>query len=194
MRIKHTGLIFTAPLLLIAASAGTILQAQDTRGGMESMSTSPDRKMKVMAATALPLKLGSGPTTVKMAPASAAEEASLSLALKSLKPEEHLYVVLRDLKASEPPGVLYDVYLDLPQGVHPKLDDPHIIGTINFYNSVGASAGNPEFLFSFDVTDAARWLQSRNLLSNRTTVTIVPSGIPEANAEAVLGRIELVKQ
>jgi hypothetical protein len=194
MRIKHAGLIFTAPLLLIAASPGTILQAQDTRGSMGSMSTSPDSKMKVLAATALPVKLRSGPITVKMAPASAAEEASLSLALKSLKPEEHLFVVLRDLKASEPPGVLYDVYLDLPQGAHPKLDDPHIIGTINFYNSVGPSAGNPEFLFSFDITDAARSLQARNLLSSRTTVTIVPSGTPEANAEAVLGRIELVKQ
>jgi hypothetical protein len=194
MRITHTGLMVTASLLFGLASRGEILRGQDTRGGVEPVSSAPDSKRKMLAAAPLPVKLGSGPITLTLAPVDAAEESTLSAALKNLKPEEHLYLVIRDLKASEPPGVFYDVYLDLPRRAHPRLEDPHIVGTLNFYNSVGVSAGNPEFFFSFDITDTARSLQVRNLLSGRTTLTIVPSGDPAANAEAVVGRIELVKQ
>jgi hypothetical protein len=196
MRIAHSGLILTASLLLGVAPLAAIFQAQDKHDGVESGSSTPDPKIKtkMLAAASLPLKLGSGPVTVTLAPASASEEMTLSTALKGLKPEEHLYLVLRDLKASEPPGVAYDVYLDLPPDAHPKPEDPHTVGTLNFYNSVGVSAGNPGFFFSFDVTGTAKLLQSRNLLNSRTAVTISPSGNPAAHAKAVIGRIELLKQ
>ena len=193
MRIKHTGLIFTASLLLIAASQGAVLQGQDSHSGAGSVSSASNSKMKMLATASLPVKLGHGPIALTLAPASA-EETTLSAALKNLKPEEHINLVIRDLNASEPPGVFYDVYLDLPQGARPKPEDPHTVGTLNFYNSVGVSAGNPGFFFSFDITGTAKSLQAHNLLGSRTTVTIVPSGNPAANAEAVLGRIELVKQ
>lgn len=194
MRIADNGLIVTAALLLGLASPGAIVQCQDTHGGMESVPSAPDSKTKVLAVVAPPVKLGAGAVTVTLAPAAATEATSLSAALKDLKPEERVFVVLRDLKATEPPGVLYDLYLDLPQGTHPKPEDPRIVGTLNFYNSVGVSAGNPGFFFSFDITSVAKSLQARNLLSGRTTITFVPSGNPAANAEAVVGRIQLVKQ
>ncbi len=194
MRIAHNGLIVTASLLFGVALHGTIVQGQDTHSGVESVSSAPDSRIKMLAVASVPMKLGPGPVTVTLAPASAAEETTLSATLKALKPEEHLYIVLRDLKASVPPGVLYDVYLDLPQGAHPKPEDPHIIGTLNFYNSVGVSAGNPGFFFSFDITDAAKSLQAHNLLNSRTVITISPSGTPASSPEAVVGRIELVKQ
>ena len=123
MRITHNGLIVTASLLFGMTSRSVIFQGQDSHGGVESVSSALDSKIKVMASASLPIKLGPGPVTVTLAPASAAGEATLSVALKSLKPEEHLYIVLRDLKASEPPGVLYDVYLDLPQGARTKPEE-----------------------------------------------------------------------
>jgi hypothetical protein len=194
VRINNTGMIVAASFLFGLTSQGVILQSQDARGGVESVSQPTDAKMKVLAAASLPVKLGPAPIRLTLAPPSAAEEPTLSLALKALKPDEHLYLVIRDLRASGPPGVPYDVYLDLPPGAQPKPEDAHIVGTLNFYNSVGALASNPGFFYSFDVTEIARSLQARNLLGSRTTVTIAPSGVPEANAEAVLGRIELVKK
>ncbi|HTC49217.1 MAG TPA: hypothetical protein VK722_17985 [Candidatus Aquilonibacter sp.] len=193
MSITRTGLV-AASLLFTVASHGVFLLGQDAHGGVESVSSVPDSKMQTLASASLPVKLGSRPITLTLAPASAAEELTLTAALKNLKPEERIYLMIRDLKASEPPGVFYDLYLDLPRGAHPKPEDAHMVGTLNFYNSVGVSAGNPGFFFSFDVTEIAKSLQAHNLLAGRTSVTVVPSGTPEANAEAVLGRIELVKQ
>lgn len=183
-------LMAMAGCLLLATAAWSTGRAMS--GEMTQMTPSAESRPKILATAGAPVKLGAGAVTVNLSPASSKED--LVSALKGLKPTEHLYVVLRDIRAAQEPGVIYDVYLDLPSGAQPGQSDAHAIGTLNFYNSVGVSAGNPGFFFSFDITDAARQLQSRNQLKQPTTITISPSGPPAAGAEAVIGRVELVKQ
>lgn len=176
-------------VLLLAATGCMFLRGQ-TYERMEYVMSPPDSRSKVLASAGVPVKLGAGAVSVQLSPASPGEIAKLASVLKALKPDEHLYVVLRDIRAQQAPGVLYDVYLDLPGGALAAQRAPYAIGTINFYNAVG----NPGFFFSFDITDAARLLESRNQLSERTTITFAPSGNAEPNAEVVLGRVELIKR
>lgn len=103
-----------------------------------------------------------------------------------------LYLILRGLRASQQPGVLYHLYLNLPAGAAPASDDPRHAGTINFY-AAGPGNSDPERIFySVDITEAARTLRARNLLRDPMTVTVYPSGRPEA--KAVVSRIELIEE
>lgn len=133
-----------------------------------------------MAATAKPVELGSGPVRVKLGGVKLAHRAG-----------KRLFLVLRGLEAKTPPGVLYHLYLDLPEGVRPAKDDPRHIGSVNFFN---AGYGPKDAFRSFDVTDLTRTLAAKRLLTAQTTVTILPLRAPEAGASPVIGRIELIEQ
>ncbi|HEY4593846.1 MAG TPA: hypothetical protein VIJ61_15625, partial [Thermoanaerobaculia bacterium] len=67
-----------------------------------------------------PVKLQRPPVRV---PLQGAEGTPLSAVLDTLG-RRRLYLVLRDLRTDEPPGVLYDLYLDLPAGGRPRENDP----------------------------------------------------------------------
>lgn len=135
-----------------------------------------------------------GPVRVELSPASE-EKKSLSAYLAR---GEHIYLLLKNLATQEQPGVVYQVYLDLPAGSVPAKDDPHYAGTINFYAAArrtGPEASAPSGFRSFDVSDVLRGLQKQNLLTDNTSVTIIPAtGKTNPNARPVIGRIELVTQ
>ena len=142
-------------------------------------------------ATAGPIELETVPQGVSLA-------ASLG---KALGPDRHVFLVLRDLRATEQPGVLYHLYLDLPPGATPEQDDPRYIGTFNFYDAIpidtgeGKKTATPSSgFFSFDISETARALRGRGMLSERTTVTIRAGGTPTPGAKPVIGRMELVLQ
>jgi tyrosinase len=141
-------------------------------------------------AAAGPVVLSNAPTEVVL------ETRNLATRLESLAPNRHIYVVLRELHADVQPDTLYHVYLGLTQGAKPEKGDPHEIGILNFYNAVpleGGAAASGQFR-SFDVTALLKNLQQRNALTDRTTVTIVPSGVPAPAAKASIGRVEMVEQ
>ena len=137
-----------------------------------------------------PIVLGKGPAQVVLTGKSLAARA------EALAPGRRIYLVLRQLRASEPPGVLYHVYLDLPAGATPAKGDIHFAGTLNFYDAVPlqGEAGASSKFRSFDVTDLVQTLQRRKALSDPTTVTIIPSGIPASGAQASVGKAEIVEQ
>ncbi len=112
--------------------------------------------------------------------------------------KQRIYLVLRDLRAAEQPGVLYRLYLNLPPDSQPEKDDPHYVGSLNFYSAVppeSNSSGPEGGLFrSYDLTTLLRNLQQREPLGDRTTITIIPSRVPATNAKASIGRIEIVEQ
>lgn len=148
-----------------------------------------------------PIALGAGAVRVPLKSASAQtpERGMLAKRLTTLGANQRLYLVIRDLRAAEQPGVLYRLYLDLPQDAQPRRNEQRYIGSLNFFNSVkgggyGAQASGSDFFFSYDITALVRNLQARRLLSERTTITIAPSGAPTANAAPTIGRIELVEQ
>jgi hypothetical protein len=143
-------------------------------------------------ATAGPVVLGSEPTQIPL------EGKNLAASLEAITANQRIYLVLRDLNASQQPGVLYHVLLDLPPGAKPEKNDIHFVGTLNFYNAVplesGPASGGAKIFFSYDLTALIKNLQQRKALSDQTTITILPSQAPSAGAKVSIGRIELVER
>jgi len=137
-----------------------------------------------------PVKLQHAPVRV---PLQGAEGTPLGAVLDTLG-RRRLYLVLRDLRTDEPPGVLYDLYLDLPAGGQPRENDPHYVGSFNFYNAAASFAPADARFQSFDISDVARALRARGKLTDPTTITVVAGGTPDAAARPVIGRVELVVQ
>jgi tyrosinase len=152
-----------------------------------------------IAAFAGPIALGSGPVRVTLTDSEALGRHGLAAHVTSLAPGRHIYLVLRELHAEEQPGVLFHVYLDLAEGAKPGKNDAHHVGALNFFGATQlrdaekANAGERAFR-SYDITALARKLQAQKLLSEQTTVTILPGAAPAANAHAQIGRIEVVEQ
>lgn len=139
--------------------------------------------------------LAGGPVSVTLSAPPSQQGTNLASRLGSLAPGERIYLVLHDMATQEQPGVLYHIYLDLPAGTGaPAKDDPHYVGVLNFYNA--QAEASPAVFRSFEVTDLLRNLQKQGLLSDQTTVTIIPSrgGVLNTNAKPVIGRVELAVQ
>jgi hypothetical protein len=137
-----------------------------------------------------------GPIELKAAPVQVSLDGTLASRLDALG-GRRLYLVLQDIRTNEQPGVLYHVYLNLPAGSQPGENDSHYVGSFNFYNAVVTEQGGPPAnarLQSYDITEIARNLRARGRLSDRTTVTLNPSGTPVSAARPLIGRIELVVQ
>jgi hypothetical protein len=135
--------------------------------------------------------LGDKPVRVVLDPPPTAAGTSVASRLGETARDRRVYLVVSGLRAREQPGVLYHVYLDPPSGT----DDRQYVGTINFFNAVtlpGAAGSAPSPTFSFDITDQVRALQLRQRLADPLAVTVVPSGAPARNAQAVIGEIALV--
>jgi tyrosinase len=110
--------------------------------------------------------------------------------MKAASPQRH-YLVLTGLEANVQPGVLYHVYLGLPEGATPKPNDPHKVGIINFFDAVPVEGAHThDVSFSFDVTDAIPRLK----LENEPVVTIAPAEQPDAEAKPFVGNVALVKE
>jgi tyrosinase len=145
-----------------------------------------------------------GPIDLENAPQRVSFTASAAKTLASyLETDQPIYLVLHDLRATEQPGVLYHLYLDLPPGAVPEQDDPRYIGTFNFYDAIPIDAGDSDGkkpppassgFFSYDISGTARTLRGRGMLSERTTVTIRAGGTPTPGAKPVIGRMELVRE
>src|SRR5262245_14039716 len=124
---------------------------------------------------------------------------SAAAALPKRPPGKTLSLVLKGLSATQQPGVIYHLYLGLPPGAAPRQDDPHYVGTFNFFNAVplpgverSGDAASPAY--SIEITDLVDTLQRRNLLGQPLSVTIVPGGTPASSAKPVVGEIALVAE
>lgn len=147
-------------------------------------------------ATAGPILLDTGPARVTLK----AAEAGVTPAVKltSLAANHRVYLIVAEMSAAEQPGVPYYIFFDLASEANPNRNDPHYVGTITFFNAVklegtSAESTDPRF-FSFDITGIIRKLQSRKMLTDETTVTVKPVGVPAAGTQARIGRLDLVEQ
>lgn len=155
----------------------------------------------VIAGFSEPIALDKSLVRVSLAPTAAAKAQGITLAshIRSLRPERRIYLVVRDLSAARQPNALYDIYLDLQPDLKPDNNDPRYVGTLNFYDAVRlgrsktSSAKNSRF-FSFDITSVVRNLYEQKMLSDQTSVTIYPSGLPEVGSNPMIGLIELIEQ
>ena len=139
------------------------------------------------------IELGAEPTRVTLSSANGDRPRTLAMRLQKLAPGRKLFVVIRGLRAEVQPGVLYHAYLDLPSGTEPKANDPRHIGVLNFFAAAPPAPNDPDKVaYTFDITEAARALQAKHLLADRTTITLRPAGTPAA--KSAIARIELVEQ
>lgn len=163
-----------------------------------SLSGSTDVPPSPVSRSAGPLALGAQPTTAGLVGPGLASPLAAGLRRR--------YLVMRGLTASEQPGVLYSVYIDLPPGTTPAANDPRRIGSVNFFAARPAGAANgpdaasrfnrdaDKLFFSFDLTATVDVLRRRGLLLPRSMVTFIPDGLPQPGARVIVGGLEIVDQ
>jgi tyrosinase len=135
----------------------------------------------------------------------------LPVLVSAVPPNQAIYLVFRNIRATSPPGVLYDVYLDLPRDETPSRESPSYVGTLNFFGVTMMQdmrhddrrearrhemAKMPPRDVSFEVTDKLKSLRPEGGLSPKPSVTIVavPQGEPNETAVALIDEIQLVAQ
>jgi hypothetical protein len=110
-----------------------------------------------------------------------------------------LLLVLKGIRASKQPGVLFHLYLDLPPGTLPGKHDQRHVGVLNFFDAVPPSdfesqERKPGRDFSYDITDVVDSLRSKNLLTHSTTVTIIATRDFPIDSCPLIGQIAIAVQ
>jgi tyrosinase len=129
--------------------------------------------------------------------ATPAAGAALTARVEAAPAERQIHLVIRNYRTDAQPGVIYNVYLDLPASGEAGSGEGHYVGSINFFGAArhdGHEGHEAATSISFDVTDLAQRLRAEGSLSDTPTVTIVPDGQPVADAKPVVGEIALVEQ
>jgi len=192
MKLIGTGILIVSVLSVALGSQPLI------RSKAPSVSQNDSLPSGAIAFVAGPVSLGSGPARVTLKPIAKAETERKPPALIEAR-TRHIYLVVRDLRVVGQPGVLFRLYLDLPSDAKPGRTDPHYVGALNFYNAAEPgrydvpNEKSPMFV-SYDITRVLRNLRAQKLPSDQTTLTIIPSGTPNAQSDPRIGRIEIVEQ
>jgi hypothetical protein len=146
-----------------------------------------------IVAAASGVKLAAGNTRVQLLPNSGA--GNLRGRLGALAEQRTLFLVLDDLGAAQQPGIIYEIYLGLPSGATPSADDPHYVGTLNFFAVAPPNTARQSR--SYEVTAVVRRLLSEGLPGDGLAVTIVGNRQGAAASDAAppsIGKIALVAQ
>ncbi len=165
------------------------------------------KQLRVAAVKAKEVKLGAGlaPTKVTIEPLAVkkgAKRLAFHERVKTLPADKHLLLILKNLRADAQPGVLYNLYLELPEGATGEKATPHFIGAINFFHAVHHDAPGhkkmvqkgPERFYQFDITNLAKALHAKTLLTGSPTIMIAPAGQPAETANPVIGEISIIEQ
>jgi tyrosinase len=164
-------------------------------------------KAQRVAATvkATPVQLQAEPVRVTLEPVANADEVApkpVNERVKALKAGKRLFLVVKGLRADAEPGVVYNVYFQLPEKPTDEQSKAMYVGSISFFGAAhhaGHHADNgppkgPERFVSFDVTELAKSLATKDALPASPTITIIPAGKPADAAKPVVGDIRLVEQ
>jgi tyrosinase len=145
-----------------------------------------------IVAAASGVKLAAENTRVALSPNSGA--GNLRGQLAELAPQRALFLILDDLRAAQQPGIIYEIYLGLPAEAAPSADDPHYVGTLNFFGVAPPNTARQSR--SYNVTAVIRRLLSQGLPGDGLAVTIVGNrqGAASDAAPPSIGRIALVAQ
>jgi hypothetical protein len=200
MKIGRRNLLAAALIGSYLIASSLVAAPSDKAEIIEEGGTGAVSRAEEIASARGPVELGNSAVRVPLfpSPGLAAEKGWLEKRLEALQPKSQMRLVLRDLSAAKQPGVLFHVYFDLPPDTAPRGRDPRYIGAVNFFNA--SKAAVPQYgdrkgrrFYSYDVSATLRKLRAGGLLGDRTTITIIPAGVPVADAKAVIGRIELVQ-
>src|ERR1700693_1967553 len=90
------------------------------------------------------------------------------------------YLVFENIFAESPPGVGYDVYLDLPIGrAPPGRSDVHYVGTIHFFDTAPDHRREERL----NITDSLKALAAEGQLSAPPSVTVVPGATAQGDSQ-----------
>jgi hypothetical protein len=180
--VRASWLAMAAIALRFPASRGQ--SVSDDQGGAPGASGHPAETVARAAGSDGPIPLGAERTRILLTPAPAARD------LRSLVTDHTLYLIVDGLTAEAAPRTLYNLYLDLPDGAAAQgTADPHFVGALSFF---GVAGGGTARSLAFNVTALIRDLQTRGVLGDTISVTIVPSTIPAAGAKPALAEIRLI--
>ncbi|HEX3151239.1 MAG TPA: tyrosinase family protein [Gemmataceae bacterium] len=173
----------------------------------EAVAAGTRKQLRIGAVKSKEIKLesGSAPTRVSVEPVAAekgVEAQDFHERVKVLPAGKRVLLVLKGLRADAQPGVLYNLYLELPEGAKGEKAAPHLVGSINFFNAVAhgeaghgkMEAKGPERFEQFDITELSKGLQGKGLLKAKPTVTIAPAGTQAEKANPVIGEISIVEE
>jgi hypothetical protein len=150
-------------------------------------------EMKILAKSiATNIRLRPGPVVVPLMSA-----VPLSISAVTTSRDRHVYLLLKGVRAAKQPGVLFHLFLDAPPGPPPGDNDPRQLAVLNFFNVVpptGLPIRNAGRDISYDITQRLQLMKDNDLLTERTTVTIISTGQFPRDAYPMLRRIEIAEQ
>jgi len=173
---RHAAVVGLAALCLLGVAPGAHAQPSTQMSG------------QILAAAGSVVLKGE---TTRVVLAAGAEAAGVQRRLTDAARRSAVYLVLDDLRAVEAPSVVYEIYLGLPAGAAAKPDDPHYVGTLNFF--AVAPPNTRRRSRSYEVTPiTARLSQAA---PGDLAVTIVGRGASaEMAAPPSIGSVALVAQ
>lgn len=142
---------------------------------------------KTLAVQDAPITLGAAPVRLPVRVAAKRND------MKGIAASASRSLVLRieGIKVSAPPGVVYEVYVGLPEGQKPDPASPHFVGVVAPFGADHAGAEGVTAAFPID-TALGRALQSN---PDNVQVTFVPRGITVGNQEKIdlTGRVTFTR-
>ncbi len=148
-----------------------------------------------VVASATAISLGSEIATVEIRPAPEVGNRVFDRSLAApLAPDlGAYYLVVRDLRISAQPGVIYSLYLDVSEGASDETLHAHKVGDLNFFQAMpGMEMNEPTRFVSYDITELVNSLGLSGS-SSGVSLTIIPSGEPAPGSEPVIGSINIQK-
>ena len=180
-------------------------QAQDLDELMESGDVSDDeRPAELVGATERPVTL-TGVTTATGVPVSP-PTGPASRTDESLGPPQRVYLNVENIEGDANPGLLYGVYVNLPEGEPPDPDGAHLAGTMSFFGIEASAAEDDDDRIEaphslrhvFDITPLVATLSAQGHWDpEHLRVTFSPIGIEDEAASALavppvrIGRVSL---
>jgi tyrosinase len=193
-KVKHT--MTACDILNAQAQLGYSYEGEPTQVTQKCVPPSllhaaqPRRPARLITRSAAPrVDLGTEPTTVPLK-LPAPNKPLFSSVLTARTRPERIYLHVEGLQVTQHPGVIYEVYVNLPPGTtDPDPEGPNHVGNLTFFGfkrnqmrmhrGARMAAGTPQQ--SFDITDVVRGQQDRGAFDpNNISVTFVPRGTDEA--------------
>jgi hypothetical protein len=150
----------------------------------------PEPQGEVIAASAGGVDLTDQPSSVDIALEPPARAAIRAVTQQT---RSHVYLNVEGIDAAENPGVVYEIFLNLPQGTDSRTpDDVHFVGHVTFF-SARHTPGRGErnhvggLKHTFEITGLVQQLAARHLWNDdRVRVTFSPLGLlPPPGQQAV---------
>jgi tyrosinase len=157
----------------------------------------PATRLKIAAMEAPKFAVQSGGTTVILAPAAAATAATAAPTTNNAPVGAPQTLVLKGVRLLRRPRAPLSVFVNLPKGTAPRLNDPYYIGTLNLFNfdlgtgvamdhtddGMNADHKMPGSDLRFDVTDVLQRQRARGQWDGGAiTVTISTIGADSPGA------------